>query len=458
MSATNSTYDDTPQHRPVADRLASVAFCTGLVTVGFLLGTFVMFREAPPAGTLRQAYQGGLALYDKTTRYQDPLDTDLWREARTQARGVTVHDPSAAQEGVTLYSSGHDQRAFLIDMNGKVLHEWAAPFSALWDKSASVKAPKGDAYIYIEKAQVLPNGDLLALYTAVGDTPWGYGIARLDADSNVIWKYLAHAHHDFAVDEAGNIHVLTQEISSRPLPGGFDYLRPPRIDDFVVTLAPDGRELRKVWVTGALSASPAGRRLNLVPWYVREGSGDYLHTNSIKILKEPLPGVPGSRAGQALLSFREISTVGLLDLDAERVVWALSGSWLRQHDADVLPGGHILLFDNEGDQSGFGASRVLEIEPETQAIVWRYSGTAEAPLESIVRSSQDRLANGNTLIVESDAGRVLEVTREGRIVWEFVNPVRGGENDSRIPIIFWVQRLDPERDLEPGFRARLAMS
>ena len=32
-----------------------------------------------------------------------------------------------------------------------------------------------------------------------------------------------------------------------------------------------------------------------------------------------------------------------------------------------------------------------------------------------------RLPNGNTLITESDAGRVFEVTEGGDIVWEFVN-------------------------------------
>jgi hypothetical protein len=36
----------------------------------------------------------------------------------------------------------------------------------------------------------------------------------------------------------------------------------------------------------------------------------------------------------------------------------------------------------------------------------------------------DRLPNGNTLIVESDAGRAFEVTAEGEIVWEFLNPDR----------------------------------
>jgi outer membrane protein assembly factor BamB len=342
-----------------------------------------------------------------------------------------------------------------MDMDGRVVHEWAFPFSKLWDKSAAVKAPQADDHIYIEKAHVFPNGDLLALYAAVGDTPWGYGLARLDADSNVIWKYMGHAHHDFDIDPAGNVYVLTQEISSKPLPG-FEYLRPPRIDDYLVKLAPNGQEINKVWLTGAVASSPAGRRLNMAPWYAREGSGDYLHTNSVDVIGGPLRGVPGSRAGQALLSFRELSTVGLLDMDTGKLVWSTAGSWLRQHDAEALPNGNIMLFDNEGAPSTeHGASRVIELRPDNHQIVWSYAGSAEHPFESIVRSSEDRLPNGNTLIVESDAGRVLEVTPRGEIVWEFVNPVRAGDRDERIPIIFWVERLDPESYFEAGFRARL---
>ena len=37
-------------------------------------------------------------------------------------------------------------------------------------------------------------------------------------------------------------------------------------------------------------------------------------------------------------------------------------------------------------------------------------------------------ANGNTLISESTAGRILEVTPEGSVVWEYVNPLRTVEN------------------------------
>jgi hypothetical protein len=39
--------------------------------------------------------------------------------------------------------------------------------------------------------------------------------------------------------------------------------------------------------------------------------------------------------------------------------------------------------------------------------------------------SAQRLPNGNTLITESAFGRVFEVTKEGEIVWDYVNPYFG---------------------------------
>lgn len=424
-----------------------------LLFLAFVAGAAIMHFGIFPKDPLRRAFAGGAALYEGMTGYEDRYMTDFWADARTEKRGVTIYDPTQAQNGLTLYSSTHEQAAYLMDMEGNVLHRWQMNFSDLWDETAAVKHPRPDAFIYIEKAHVLPNGDLIALYTAIGDTPWGYGIAKLNASSEVIWKYLAHAHHDFEIDEAGNIHVLTQQVTESELEG-FAHLPRPRIDDYIVTLSPDGREIASTSLMEVFAKSPYGRRL----YFASQESfnnGDYLHANSVDVLKGPAPGIPGSRAGQVLISFREVSTVALVDTEREEIVWAQSGPWVRQHDAQLLPSGNMLLFDNEGDHGGHGISRVIEFEPATSAIVWSYGGSEDAPLESKARSSQTRLANGNTLIVESMAGRVIEVAPNGEIVWEFINPVRGGERDRRIPIIFWVQRLDPDRDFDEDFKAKL---
>jgi hypothetical protein len=74
-------------------------------------------------------------------------------------------------------------------------------------------------------------------------------------------------------------------------------------------------------------------------------------------------------------------------------------------------------------------SRVLEIDPVTMRRVWAY--TAGADFFSTNISGAQRLPNGNTLITEGAPGRVFEVNAEGKIVWEYINPIvtngrRGG--------------------------------
>jgi hypothetical protein len=77
-------------------------------------------------------------------------------------------------------------------------------------------------------------------------------------------------------------------------------------------------------------------------------------------------------------------------------------------------------------------------------LVWQYAGTEQSPLDSDIRSENQRLSNGNTLITESNAGRILEVNADREIVWEYTNPVRGGPDDGKIPIICKALRLEPQ--------------
>ena len=436
------------------DRGSSLHLAVCFVAVaglGFVAGSVATLSEVAPARIVEDAYRAGTALYSKATQHSDPLHFDLWRIARSEQQGVTRHDPSRAANGLTLFTSGHDQKARLIDMQGGVVREWGVPFSDIWDDSAAVRKPQPDTHIYIEKTHLFPNGDLLALYVAVGDTPWGYGLVKFDRDNNVLWKYLAHVHHDVTVGPDGRVYVLTQEVGHDDLPK-YRHLRAPRLDDYVAILSPDGQELKKIRLIDSLLRSPYARLLDMVPWYIRHGAGDYLHTNSVEILDgRHASKLPEATAGRLLLSFREIGTIAILDPETEETVWAMRGPWLRQHDPDLLANGNILLFDNQGHVGPGGITRVIEVDPRTQEIVWTYAGTPEEPFESEVRSSQARLPNGNTLITESDGGRIFEVTRRGEIVWNFVNPVRAvraGDQEKLIPIVSWAERIDPAT-LEP---------
>jgi hypothetical protein len=70
-------------------------------------------------------------------------------------------------------------------------------------------------------------------------------------------------------------------------------------------------------------------------------------------------------------------------------------------------------------------SRVIEVDLKTKQIVWKYQEKRESDFFSPRISNAQRLPNGNTLICEGDFGRLFEVTRDGELVWEYVNPYFG---------------------------------
>ena len=269
-----------------------------------------------PGPEIARAYQGGKALYDKATGYQNVYASDLWHPARFPDRGVTVYDPARAQDGVTLYTSGHEAAAYLIGMDGEVLHEWRRPFSTVWDASAAVRRPQPDSHVYFRKAMVYPNGDLLVVYEGVGDTPYGYGVVKLDRNSEVIWSYPRSAHHDVDIGPDGRIYALTQELVDQPL-DGFDHLATPRLDDFLVVLSPEGEELRKIPLIHVVAASEYRHLLHTVSAYA---VADPLHTNTVDVItEEAAANFAFGEAGQILLSFRELGAIGVLDLEQRGV-------------------------------------------------------------------------------------------------------------------------------------------
>ena len=70
-------------------------------------------------------------------------------------------------------------------------------------------------------------------------------------------------------------------------------------------------------------------------------------------------------------------------------------------------------------------SRILEVNPKTNKVEWEYKTLPPWEFFSSFISGSQRLPNGNTLICEGMTGRVFEVTYEGEMVWEYVNPFYG---------------------------------
>jgi len=457
--SSGATSEGLPPAEPEAassllDRISFGGFVLAALVLTFIAGALVMLLGVFPAQAIRDAYRGGEAYYYKMQQSKTPLTSDFWQSERGPETGVTVNTDEA-YPGYTLYTSGHGTEAMLVSLDGKLVHSWKVAYSEIWNDSSPVKKPQPDNFLYMRKATLLPDGGLLAIVVATGDTPWGYGMVKLDKDSNVVWSYLGQTHHDFDIAADGRIYGLTHEMR-RTTFEGHPQLTVPRLDDFVVVLSPEGKEVKKVSILDALARSKYEWLLNRVPWYNKH---DFIHTNNIDLIESAeAQALPFAKEGQVLLSFRDINTIALLDLESEEIVWALRGAWIAQHDPDILPNGHLLVYDNLGGFGEGGRTRILEIDPVSTGIVWRYEGSGEQPFFSEARGAQERLPNGNTLITETAGGRLLEVSQDGRIVWEFFNPVRAEnpETGQRIvPIVSWAQRYAPET-LEPAFRDELA--
>lgn len=435
--------------------LPFLGFVLAVSILLFLAGGLVVINHVFPYHFLYQANLAGHALFKQKTQYSDPYRTDLWKKARTSEKGVVVDEPGKADDGYTLYSSSHAQKVYLIDMQGHVVHEWHMRYRNFWDETAEVGHPVPPSNIFITRAYLYPNGDLLALYIGVGDTPWGYGLVKMDAQSHLLWKYMAHTHHDLDVGPDGRVYVLTQAIVNTPITR-FTQLKPPWIEDYVSILSPGGKLLMKIPLTPALLYSAYGRLFANLPWFSVTGTGDFLHTNSVQaITPAEAAHFPFARAGDLLISFRELNTIAVLDPDRGVIVWALHGPWIGQHDPDLLPNGHILVFDNNGRFGPGGRSRVIEFDPATLATVWSYHGDETHFFQSGIRGGEQRLDNGNTLITEEQAGILLEVTPQGEVVWKFVNPVRGGPHHEYIPVISVARRIHSSW-LTPAFRQSIA--
>ena len=334
---------------------------------------------------------------------------------------VTVYDPEATWAGLNLLTSGHAPAAYLIDMNGNILHRWERAFDEIFP-AAQLDSNQANVTFW-RRARVYPDGDLVVVFT-------GGGIVRLDRDSRVLWARLNQAHHDIHIGRDGRITTLTR--SRRLVPRIHPEV--PILEDFVVVLDAAGEELQRVSVLKAFERSTF---LELVLSAAGEG-GDFLHTNTVTVLEQPRYPVDWLRPGHVLVSVRNPSVLGVIDMERGTVVKAWKGVFRRQHEPEYVEPGRILLFDNLGPGSN---SRALEIDVHSLEPVWEYHGPPEQPLRSWTSGTTKRLPNGNTLITSSDEGRCVEVAADGRIVWEFYSPFRVGEDPVYIATLFEVERL-----------------
>ena len=383
----------------------------------------------PGAGSWRAGREGEERLTEQL-RALEELGYAAGYELAAGESGVTFHAPGRAMPGPSLVVSGHAAEATLIDLEGRVVHRWARSFEDTWPGRRGNPVRRG-AW---RRAHVLADGGLLAIFTSLG-------VVRLDRDSNLLWAWDGPAHHDLDVAEDGTVFVLTRRASIVP------DLHPsePVLEDFVTRLSPEGRELGATSVHRLLQAAGRDDLLEGL-----EPSGDVFHSNAVQWIDgraaERSPAL--ARAfprGGVLLSVRQLDLLVALDLRAGAVTWARRGPWHRQHEPVLLEGGTMLVFDN---LSVPGRSAVIEFDPLTGRELWSYRADKEGVFFTSGAGTCQRLANGNTLVTESNEGRAFELSPAGEIVWEWRSPHRAGDAGELVAILFDLHRLPPNFPLD----------
>lgn len=393
----------------------------------FLVGVFANEVDItrPTVKAMKGVYSVSASFYNEYLRpdsYQ--AKSFYWMPARYEPKGVVNHKPGQFFGDYTLFTTADKQAARLIDQNGKLVHEWHYNYGDQNARGERAEYNDANNLMFWDQVKLLPNGDLIALVVMSGKTPWGVALIKLDQFSNLVWEKNATVHHDFDFDEVGNIYVLSQKLSAKQ-PSNRRFIAGPILEEFFSIYSPEGELLKEVSIYEAILNSPYHSILKRLKHSV---TGDYLHPNAIEYIGPDKSAYAAYLHGNSvLIDLRDIESVVQIDLKREVVSAVLTGPWYRQHDPDILANGNLLIFDN---RSLGERSRILEYNPKRMEIVWEYSGSDQNPLYSKIRSQQQMLGNGNVLITESNTARLLEVNREGELIWEYFYPVRTKDEGS----------------------------
>lgn len=346
-------------------------------------------------------------------------------EAET-AETIVQYDAEAAQPGLNLVVSAHANDVTLMDMDGREVHRWARRFEDCFP-AYSGRSTEFQRRGW-RRARLLPEGDLLAIQE-------GIGLVRLDRESGLRWALENQAHHDLDVDSEGRIYVLTRHVVASTYSADGE----PALIDAVDLVSEEGERLDRISVEEAYQASDFKVELP-----GDHPGGDIFHANTIVVLDGQLAGHDADfRAGNLLLSFRNIHELAVMDAEARKIVWVLKGEWRRQHEPSILPNGHILMFDNAGLRGQRDNARVIEIDPWSGEILRSSVGGPGYQFKTTTAGTVYRLANGNLLVTDTNWARAFEVTAGGRLVWHYESPYPSVVRKGRRAFLYDVVRIDP---------------
>lgn len=395
--------------------------------------------------------------------------------------GVTIYNPEKCWSGYTIFPA-KEQGAMLIDMNGREVNFWKG-LHGFPNKIFPGGYVLGHLGLRNNAFGMQDQTDLVQVDWD-GNVVWKFDQYEYIEDPGEKPQWMARQHHDYQREgnpvgyfvpgmepliDKGNTLILCHKNLKNPKVSDKVLL-----DDTIIEVTWEG-DIVWEWTCSdhfdEFNFSEAAKNILCRDPNMRTaggGMGDWMHINSMSALgpnKWFDAGDERFHPDNIIIDGRETNIMAIIDKKTGKIVWQIGpdydtspelkklGWLIGMHHAHMIPRGlpgegNILVFDN-GGWAGYGLpnpmapkgiknawrdySRVLEFDPITLKIVWQYT-PAEAGFVHPTDSSRfyspfisgaQRLPNGNTLITEGSGGRMIEVTAEHELVWEYISPYWG---------------------------------
>lgn len=426
--------------------LEKIVFVLAVALLAFLYGFATRNFNWPPSEFLERAWlQAQFADLD-----QNQKSTPWFVEPRVYFReGIrSVRPAETSQAGLTLIATwwkdlGWSKGLKLIDRQGNVVHKWRIDGSEIFPAPSDKHVRRDPSRTRIHGIHLFPDGDVLVNISYVGT-------ARIDACGDVVWSRAWGSHHSIDGAEDGTFWVtagtfeIPEDDSARYR--GLDPEYRPRM----LRITGDGEIINEIDVLDLLYENDLQRHLSKGSAYSpsEKKRTDPVHMNDIEPLSSSMADeYPLFQAGDLLVSLHHLDLVFVVDPETGRAKWHASEPFIQQHDPDFIGEGWIGVFDNnrDGTERGTmqGGSRIVFLQPHTDSMKVPFPTSRSEPFYTDVQGKWQQLENGNLLLTESQAGRAVEVTPNGRTVWDWVAP---SYNDRGVPQVTEATRYDMTRE------------
>lgn len=415
--------------------LARLIPMLGLMFLVFVWGVVSTRQAVFPHRFIVKVTAGITALrkMEDTSRPQHVIAAE---PSATQADPVQMLVPPASDD-LILMTGGFFYRqdqcqafgcmAFIMDRAGTVLHQWEFDPAALFtrDDFKGFTGYPDPANLTLQGAEIDRDGNLIVVFQGRNVFPYQVGIAKFTWDNKLLWVRIDNSHHWPKAGPDGRIYVPVARITrdettvagtTEPLDCPFGAV----FQEGVRILSPDGVVLKEFWMSDLVKASD----MQGLAYAVRSDCDPY-HVNGVDLLNPAAAArIPGTRAGDLLVSLRSSSALVVLDQDDGRIRQIVSGPMVAQHSPRVLPDGSFAVLDNLGGIDTAKGTRVLRLtEPGQpgQTIFPRDPAAPGGDLDTLAQGQVNFSADGaRALVAETLGGRVFEVdVASGKALWRY---------------------------------------